>query len=147
VPTQADADAAAAQRAPKKERQRDLTGSGRVLLVEDEDSVRSFAVRALKRQGYEVVEATSGLEGVERFDEEGGRIDIVVSDVVMPEMDGPSMLKELRKRNPDIKVIFMSGNPDDAFKRNLDPDEQFAFLAKPFTLPQLATKVKEELER
>jgi two-component system, cell cycle sensor histidine kinase and response regulator CckA len=147
VPTQADADAAAAQRAPKKERQRDLTGSGRVLLVEDEDAVRSFAIRALKRQGYEVVEATSGLEGVERFEEQGGRIDIVVSDVVMPEMDGPSMLKELRKRNPDIKVIFMSGYPDDAFKRNLDPNEQFAFLAKPFTLPQLATKVKEELER
>jgi two-component system cell cycle sensor histidine kinase/response regulator CckA len=147
VPTQADADAAAAQRAPKKERQRDLTGSGRVLLVEDEDSVRSFAVRALKRQGYEVIEATSGLEGVERFEEQGGRIDIVVSDVVMPELDGPSMLKELRKRNPDIKIIFMSGYPDDAFKRNLDPNEQFAFLAKPFTLPQLATKVKEELER
>jgi two-component system cell cycle sensor histidine kinase/response regulator CckA len=84
---------------------------------------------------------------LERFEEQGGRIDIVVSDVVMPELDGPSMLKELRKRNPDIKIIFMSGYPDDAFKRNLDPNEQFAFLAKPFTLPQLATKVKEELER
>jgi two-component system cell cycle sensor histidine kinase/response regulator CckA len=147
VPTQADADAAAAQRAPKKERQRDLTGSGRVLLVEDEDSVRAFAIRALKRQGYEVIEATSGVEGLEKFEEAGGQIDLVVSDVVMPEMDGPSMLKELRKQTPDIKVIFMSGYPDDAFKRNLDPNEQFAFLAKPFTLPQLATKVKEELER
>jgi two-component system cell cycle sensor histidine kinase/response regulator CckA len=145
VPTEADL--AAALVGPKKERARDLTGSGRVLLVEDEDSVRAFAIRALKRQGYEVIEATSGLEGLEKFEEVGGQVDIVVSDVVMPEMDGPSMLKELRKQTPDIKVVFMSGYPDDAFKRNLDPAVRFAFLAKPFTLPQLAAKVKEELER
>jgi two-component system, cell cycle sensor histidine kinase and response regulator CckA len=146
VPTAADTEAAG-RSTPKKERARDLTGSGRVLLVEDEDSVRSFAIRALKRQGYEVIEATSGAEGLEKFQEVGGQVDLVVSDVVMPEMDGPSMLKELRKQTPDIKVIFMSGYPDDAFKRNLDPTEHFAFLAKPFTLPQLAAKVKEELER
>jgi two-component system, cell cycle sensor histidine kinase and response regulator CckA len=145
VPTAADINGA--QRPAKKERARDLTGSGRVLLVEDEDSVRSFATRALKRQGYDVIEATSGAEGLEKFEEIGGQVDLVVSDVVMPEMDGPSMLKELRKRRPDIKVVFMSGYPDDAFKRSLDPGEQFAFLAKPFTLPQLAAKVKEELER
>ncbi len=147
VPTAADIEAAAARSAPKKERARDLTGSGRVLLVEDEDSVRAFAIRALKRQGYDVIEATSGVEGLEKFEEVGGQVDLVVSDVVMPEMDGPSMLKELRKQRPDIKVIFMSGYPDDAFKRNLDPADHFAFLAKPFTLPQLAAKVKEELER
>jgi two-component system cell cycle sensor histidine kinase/response regulator CckA len=140
-------EASSVQPAPKKERARDLTGSGRVLLVEDEDSVRSFAIRALKRQGYEVIEATSGVEALEKFEEVGGQIDLVVSDVVMPEMDGPSMLKELRKQAPDIKIVFMSGYPDDAFKRNLDPNETFAFLAKPFTLPQLAAKVKEELER
>jgi len=145
VPTAADV--ASAQRPAKKEPARDLTGSGRVLLVEDEDSVRSFAVRALKRQGYDVIEATSGAEGLEKFEEVGGQIDLIVSDVVMPEMDGPSMLNELRKQRPDIKVIFMSGYPDDAFKRNLNPGETFAFLAKPFTLPQLAAKVKEELER
>ncbi len=145
VPTASDT--AAAQRPAKKEKARDLTGSGRVLLVEDEDSVRSFAVRALKRQGYDVIEATSGAEGLEKFEEVGGQIDLVVSDVVMPEMDGPTMLNELRKQRPDIKIIFMSGYPDDAFKRNLNPGEAFAFLAKPFTLPQLAAKVKEELER
>ena len=69
------------------------------------------------------------------------------SDVVMPEMDGPTLLKELRKRNPDLKIIFISGYPDEAFKKSLDPNEQFAFLPKPFTLPQLAAKVKEELAR
>ena len=136
----------AAREAKKKEdRPRDLTGTGRVLLVEDEDSVRNFAVRALQRQGYEVIEATTGLEALEIVAREQGRIDIVVSDVVMPEMDGPTMLNELRKKTPDLKVIFVSGYPDDRFKTSLDPNAQFAFLPKPFTLPQLAAKVKEEL--
>ncbi|MDX2156509.1 MAG: ATP-binding protein [Hyphomicrobiaceae bacterium] len=132
---------------PRKERSRDLTGTGRVLLVEDEDSVRSFAVRALKRQGYEVLEATTGVEALELVAGETKPIDIVVSDVVMPEMDGPTMLTHMRKTRPDLKVIFVSGYPDDRFKNGLDPDAQFAFLPKPFTLPQLAAKVKEELAR
>jgi len=131
----------------KKERSRDLTGTGRVLLVEDEDSVRNFAVRALKRQGYEVLEATTGLEALELYAGETQPIDIIVSDVVMPEMDGPTMLTEMRKSRPDLKVIFMSGYPDDRFKTGLDPDAHYAFLAKPFSLPQLAAKVKEELAR
>jgi two-component system, cell cycle sensor histidine kinase and response regulator CckA len=131
----------------KKEGTRDLTGTGRVLLVEDEDVVRNFAARALSRQGYEVLEAGTGLEALDVMEREGGRIDIIVSDVIMPEMDGPSMLKEMRKTKPDIKIIFVSGYPDDAFKRSLDDNEVYAFLPKPFTLPQLAAKVKEELGR
>jgi two-component system cell cycle sensor histidine kinase/response regulator CckA len=140
-------EAAEAKRAQKKELPRDLTGAGRVLLVEDEDSVRNFAGRALKRQGYEVFEASTGLEALEVVEREGDRIDIVVSDVVMPEMDGPTLLSELRGRNPSLKVIFISGYPDEVFKKSLDPNQQFAFLSKPFTLPQLAAKVKEELAR
>jgi two-component system cell cycle sensor histidine kinase/response regulator CckA len=135
------------ERDRERERPRDLTGTGRVLLVEDEDSVRNFAVRALRRQGYEVLEATTGAEALEVVKREKGRIDIVVSDVVMPEMDGPTMLNELRKGNPELKVVFVSGYPDDRFKQSLDPGQQFAFLPKPFTLPQLAAKVKEELAR
>jgi two-component system cell cycle sensor histidine kinase/response regulator CckA len=131
----------------KKEATRDLTGTGRVLLVEDEDVVRNFAARALSRQGYEVLEAGTGVEAIEVMEREGGRIDIIVSDVIMPEMDGPSMLKEMRKTKPDIKIIFVSGYPDDAFKRSLDDNETYAFLPKPFTLPQLAAKVKEQLGR
>ncbi len=125
----------------------DLSGSGRVLLVEDEDGVRSFAMRALQRQGYEVFEASSGAEALDVMEEIGGKIDLVVSDVIMPEMDGPTMYKELRKTHPDLKIIFVSGYPDDAFKNGLDDDETFAFLPKPFTLSQLAAKVKEELGR
>lgn len=136
-----------AQKAAKKERPQDLTGTGRVLLVEDEDVVRSFAVRALKRQGYEVLEASSGVEALEVMERIGGDVDIVVSDVVMPEMDGPTLLKELRRKNPDLKIIFVSGYPHEAFETSLDKDQQFAFLPKPFSLPQLAAKVKEQLGR
>jgi len=124
----------------------DLTGTGKVLLVEDEDVVRSFAVRALKRQGYEVLEASDGLEALEVMKECNGEVDIVVSDVVMPGMDGPTMLKELRKTNPDLKIIFVSGYPNEAFQQALG-EETFAFLPKPFSLPQLAAKVKEQLRR
>jgi two-component system cell cycle sensor histidine kinase/response regulator CckA len=136
-----------AQKSAKKERPQDLTGSGRVLLVEDEDIVRSFAVRALRRQGYDVLEASTGVEALEVMAKNEGRVDIVVSDVVMPEMDGPTLLKELRKRNPDLKIIFVSGYPHEAFETSLDKDEHFAFLPKPFSLPQLAAKVKEQLGR
>ena len=66
---------------------------------------------------------------------------------IMPEMDGPTLLKELRKTNPALKFIFVSGYPDDAFKKSLDDKEEYAFLPKPFTLPQLAAKVKEQLGR
>jgi two-component system cell cycle sensor histidine kinase/response regulator CckA len=124
----------------------DLTGTGRVLLVEDEVEVRQFAVRALKRQGYQVLEAADGVEALELMAENEGTIDIVVSDVVMPEMDGPSLFKEMRKRNPSIKVIFVSGYPNEAFREAMGSDD-FAFLPKPFSLPQLAAKVKEELAK
>ncbi|MEQ8822796.1 MAG: response regulator [Filomicrobium sp.] len=123
----------------------DMTGTGRVLLVEDEDVVRSFAVRALKRQGYEVLEAVDGLDALEVMKDIDGEVDVVVSDVVMPGMDGPTMLKELRKSNPDLKIIFVSGYPNEAFQQALG-EETFAFLPKPFSLPQLAAKVKEQLE-
>lgn len=136
-----------APKAAKKERTGDLTGHGRVLLVEDEDMVRGFAVRALKSRGYEVLEASTGVEALQVMEENKGRVDIVVSDVVMPEMDGPTLLKELRKKNPDLKIIFVSGYPNEAFKASLDENERFAFLPKPFSLPQLAAKVKEELGR
>ncbi len=140
-----DEDAAPKER-KKDQKPADLTGTGRVLLVEDEEVVRNFAARALKRQGYKVLEAASGVEALEVMEKNKGKIDIVVSDVVMPEMDGPTLLKELRKKNPTLKIIFVSGYPNDAFKASLG-EEDFAFLPKPFSLPQLAAKVKEELGR
>ncbi len=133
-------------KAQKKDAARDLTGSETVLLVEDEDAVRSFAVRALSTRGYQVLEAHSGVHALEVMEAHDGEIDLVISDVVMPEMDGPTLLKHLRKRNPQVKIIFISGYAEEAFRNNLDEDEKFTFLPKPFSLKKLAAAVKETLE-
>ncbi len=125
---------------------KDLSGSATVLLVEDEDAVRMGGVRALTSRGYTVHEASSGVEALEVYHELEGKVDIVVSDVVMPEMDGPTLLGELRKIRPDIKFVFVSGYAEDAFAKNLPADAKFGFLPKPFSLKQLATVVKEMLE-
>ncbi len=125
----------------------DLSGSATVLLVEDEDAVRMGGMRALTSKGYRVLEASSGVEALEVYHAEGGKVDIVVSDVVMPEMDGPTLLGELLKLQPDVKFIFVSGYAEDAFARNLPADAKFGFLPKPFSLKQLATVVKDMLER
>lgn len=124
----------------------DLSGSATVLLVEDEDAVRMGSVRALSSRGYTVHEASSGVEALEIFNELNGAVDVVVSDVVMPEMDGPTLLRELRAVQPDIRFIFVSGYAEDAFSKNLPKDAKFGFLPKPFSLKQLATVVKEMLE-
>ena len=123
----------------------DLTGQGTILLVEDEDGLRSLNARGLRSRGYTVIEAANGLEAMESLDHENGEIDLVVSDVVMPEMDGPTLLTEMRKYNPDLKIIFVSGYAEDAFEKSLPANEQFAFLPKPFTLSQLVAAVKETM--
>ena len=128
---------------PEKTGEEDMTGAGTILLVEDEDAVRAFSSRALAGRGYTVVEARSGVEALEKMAEHRGAIDLVVSDVVMPEMDGPSLLRELRKTRPDLKIIFVSGYAEDAFKKNLPENETFAFLPKPFSLKQLIQAVKD----
>ncbi len=132
--------------APALERPRDLTGSETLLLVEDEEAVRSFAVRALSTRGYNVLEASSGVDALDVVSKHDGSIDLVISDVMMPEMDGPTMLSHLRDSLPDVKVIFISGYAEDAFDKNLQEGESFTFLPKPFSLKQLAATVKETLE-
>lgn len=122
----------------------DYTGQGVVLLVEDEDNVRSFGARALTSRGYTVLEAATGLEALDVVERENGKIDLIVSDVVMPEMDGPAMFAELRKRGVTAKVIFVSGYAEEAFAKNL-PEGDFGFLPKPFTLKQLIETVKANL--
>ncbi len=119
----------------------DLTGHGTILLVEDEEAVRAFAARALASRGYTVLQAASGLEALHIVEEQGGKIDLVVSDVMMPEMDGPRMFAELRKRGVTARVIFVSGYTEDAFS-HLPEGENFSFLPKPFSLKQLIEAVK-----
>ncbi|MGC2585902.1 MAG: response regulator, partial [Pseudolabrys sp.] len=122
----------------------DLTGQGTILLVEDEEGLRALNARGLSSRGYTVLEAGNGVEAIEAFARHG-RVDLVVSDVVMPEMDGPTLLKELRRRDPNVKIIFVSGYAEEAFSKNLPSQEQYAFLAKPFTLKQLVAEVKKTL--
>jgi two-component system cell cycle sensor histidine kinase/response regulator CckA len=125
----------------------DLTGKGTVLLVEDEDAVRIFASRALANKGYRVIDAASGEAALQKVQEHVGSVDVLISDVVMPNMDGPTLAKRVRELRPRIKIIFISGYAEDAFRRNLDRDVNFSFLPKPFSLKQLAGKVKEVLEQ
>jgi two-component system, cell cycle sensor histidine kinase and response regulator CckA len=124
----------------------DLTGHGTILLVEDEDGLRALNARGLSSRGYTVLEAANGVEAMELIGKEGSQIDLVVSDVVMPEMDGPTLLKEMRRNNPGLKMIFVSGYAEEAFQKNLPPDvSQYSFLAKPFTLKQLVGAVKQTM--
>jgi two-component system cell cycle sensor histidine kinase/response regulator CckA len=123
----------------------DLTGQGTILLVEDEEGLRALNARGLQSRGYTVIQAGNGVEALEEMERVGGHVDLVVSDVVMPEMDGPTLMKELRKRNPDLKIIFVSGYAEDAFDKSLSEHEKFNFLSKPFTLKQLVSAVKETM--
>ncbi|MDB5637170.1 MAG: hybrid sensor histidine kinase/response regulator, partial [Bradyrhizobium sp.] len=136
----------AAKESPAEAKPRtDLTGQGTILLVEDEEGLRSLNARGLRSRGYSVIEASNGIEAMEALEQENGAVDLVVSDVVMPEMDGPTLLKTMRGRNPDLKIIFVSGYAEDAFEKSLPENQQFAFLPKPFTLSQLVAAVKETM--
>src|SRR5262249_38698171 len=124
----------------------DLTGHGTILLVEDEEGLRGLNARGLTSRGYTVLQAGNGVEAIEVIESRGGNVDLVVSDVVMPEMDGPTLAKELRTRNPNLKIIFVSGYAEDAFEKNMPEGGQFHFLPKPFTLKQLVATVKETMD-
>jgi signal transduction histidine kinase/CheY-like chemotaxis protein len=140
------AGAAAARREGVEEAARDLTGAGTILLVEDEDAVRLFSARALRNKGYKVIEARSGEAALVIMGQDGEPIDLLITDVVMPEMDGPALVEEVRSRRPDMKVIFISGYAESAFRQRASDGSMLHFLAKPFSLKQLATKVKDVLE-
>ncbi|HEV2100792.1 MAG TPA: response regulator, partial [Stellaceae bacterium] len=124
---------------------KDLTGTGTVILVEDDDAVRMFGARALRNKGYRVIEAKSGESALGLIEKTTGKIDLLITDVVMPQMDGPTLIREVRQIDPAIKVIFISGYTEDSFRQCLDTDNEIHFLAKPFSLKQLAIKVKDVL--
>ena len=117
---------------------RQWSGGGRILLVEDEDVVRVVAERALTRAGFDVTTASDGDEGLEIVTG-GAEFDLIVSDVVMPAMDGPSMIREIRKLRPAIPVLFMSGYAEEQLRSELDLDN-VEFLPKPFSVQQISDK-------
>lgn len=120
----------------------DLTGSGTILLVEDEDAVRMFGSRALKNKGYKVIEARSGEQALDVLRAEDG-IDVLISDVVMPGMDGVTLAKLVRMERPNVRLILISGYSEDVARNGIDPDSGIHFLPKPFSLKQLAEMVKQ----
>lgn len=124
----------------------DLTGAGRILVVEDEDAVRSFVVAALEDRGYEVTIAGDGAEALDIIAAESGGFDLVLSDVMMPEIDGPTLIARAREKyGLTAKVIFMSGYAENAVRTELDKVEDAGYIQKPFTLKGLAAKVKTTL--
>lgn len=129
---------------------KDLTGQGYILLAEDEDAVRLFAARALTDKGYKVDQAQHGLEALEilkRLHASGATPpDLLITDVVMPKMDGPTLVKEAQELFPSLKVMYISGYAEDAFRDMVRFDDKIRFLAKPFSLKVLASRVKENME-
>ncbi len=130
----------------------DLTGQGIVVLVEDEDPVRLFSARALRNKGYKVIEAKSGDAALELIDKQladakSGGIDLLVTDVVMPRMDGPTLVMHARQRMPTLKVICISGYAEETLSQRIHAAGHVHFLAKPFSLKQLAAKVKDVMSK
>ncbi len=123
---------------------RDLSGVGRILFVEDEDAVRSVAARLLRARGYEVIEAADGEEALELAEEWAGKIDLLISDVVMPGLDGPALLKKAKPFLGDAKVMFISGYAEAEFSDLLE-GEDVTFVAKPIDIKVLAERVKQAL--
>jgi len=119
-------------------------GTGTILLVEDEAMVRAVAERALTRQGYQVLTANNGEEALELL-EEGAEIDLLISDVVMPTMDGPTLVRAARAKYPDLKIIFMSGYAEEQLRKSIDID-RVAFLPKPFSVQQLGQAARDALQ-
>jgi two-component system cell cycle sensor histidine kinase/response regulator CckA len=136
LPVHREEAGAAKPRQPAKPQQTELWGTGTVLLVEDEAMVRSVAERALTRHGYTVITADSGERALEVLS--GGEdFALLISDVVMPGMDGPTMVREARKSRPKLKILFMSGYAEEQLRRSIDIDN-VAFLPKPFSVQELA---------
>jgi len=118
-------------------------GTGTILLVEDEAMVRAVAERALTRQGYQVLTANNGEEALELL-EEGVEIDLLISDVVMPQMDGPTLVRAARAKYPDLKILFMSGYAEEQLRKSIDID-RVSFLPKPFSVQQLGQAARDAL--
>ena len=146
----ADPSQASAPETSEERRESDLTGRATIMLVEDETPVRIFAARALRNKGYEVLEADSGENALEVFAEHTGPLDLIISDVMMPGINGPKMIATLyetaAERMKNTRIVFISGYAEDAFVDSFGEGREFNFLPKPFTLKQLASKVKDVLE-
>lgn len=124
---------------------RDVSGTGRILFVEDEAAVRLIAAKLLRQRGYDVIEAADGEEALLLAEEHAGTIDMMISDVIMPGLDGPSLLKKARPYLGDAPVMFISGYAESDFSDLLQDEVGVSFLPKPLDIKTLAERVKQEL--
>ena len=129
-----------------KENTKDITGSGAILLVEDEDSVRTFTKKALELSGYNITEAYDGVSALKYVNEEKNNYDLVITDVMMPEMDGPTLASEIKKNNPQQKILFISGYTENHENLISIEGKEAYFLNKPFTLEELNLTVKKVIQ-
>src|SRR5690606_37775031 len=143
--TAEEIDAELAPAVKAKAAPRDLSGAGRMLFVEDEAAVRGIAAKLLRQRGYEVIEAADGEEALVLAEEHAGTIDMLISDVIMPGLDGPSLLKKARPFLGDAPVMFISGYAESDFSDLLQDESNVSFLPKPLDIKTLAERVKQEL--
>ena len=129
-----------------KENTKDITGSGAILLVEDEDSVRTFTKKALELSGYNITEAYDGVSALKYVNDEKYNYDLVITDVMMPEMDGPTLAREIKKNNPQQKILFISGYTENHENLYTIQEKEVYFLNKPFTLEELNLTVKKVIQ-
>ena len=129
---------------PPEAKASDWSGGGSLLLVEDEDMVRAVAERALTRAGYSVVAARDGEEGLAHVANGKVEFDLIVSDVVMPAMDGPAMARAIRRVKPRVPILFMSGYAEEQLRNEIDIDNMY-FIPKPFSVQQISVKVSDVL--
>ncbi len=122
-----------------------IGGTETILLVEDEESVRQLVRDTLSAKGYQVLEGENGEAGILMAAQHRGKIDLIITDVVMPGMGGREMVEELVKARPGTKVLYLSGYTEDAIINEGSIDTATAFLQKPFTLQSLSRKVREVL--
>jgi signal transduction histidine kinase/CheY-like chemotaxis protein len=134
-------------RADRPEAMPDLPESIQVLLVEDNEELRASTVELLEGMGVTVLEASDGHRGLEAFARAGGEIDLVITDVVMPGMNGREMAEELRRSKPGLRVLFISGYTADIMVRHGLSEERVNFLQKPFSASQLAQQIQRLLGR
>ncbi|WP_241488785.1 hybrid sensor histidine kinase/response regulator [Shimia sp. SK013] len=123
-----------------------LSHNGVVMLVEDEAPVRSFATRALKMRGFTVLEASSGEEALELLENDHPKVDVFVTDVIMPGVDGPTWVRQARASYPEVPVIFVSGYAEDSFSDDQARITHSSFLPKPFSLSDLTEAVSSKVK-
>ncbi len=122
----------------------DLSGTGSILLVEDEDAVRVFAARALKNKGYSVLEARTGEQAMDML-HDADDLDLLITDMMMPGMDGGTLARFVKVERPEVRVILISGYSEEVARGDVLDSPDIHFLPKPFSLGQLASKVKDVL--